>query len=105
MDEIIDASLPTQDEALPVRVLDAFAYCLRLFHLLSGEGEHVQYSVFFCDCSPAELARLCGKISEIINSREDQVLLLDLGPAHLDLQDGLEVFGLPYKPQVRTIVV
>lgn len=77
----------------------------RLFKLLTGEGDHVQYSVFFCDCNPAELARLRGKITEIIHHREDQVLLLDLGPAHLDLQDGLEVFGLPYQPMVRTIVV
>jgi CRISPR-associated protein Cas2 len=77
----------------------------RLFNLLQGEGDHVQYSVFFCDCNARECAQLRAEITGIIHSREDQVLLLDLGPADAPLDEGLEVFGLPYEPSVRTIVV
>jgi len=77
----------------------------KLFHLLMGEGDHVQYSVFFCDLNPTEAARLRAKITEIIHHREDQVLLLDLGPADQPLEHGLEVFGSPYEPLLRTLVV
>lgn len=77
----------------------------QLFKRLEGEGDHVQYSVFFCDCNPAELTRLRGEIDTIIHHTEDQVLLLDLGPAEHPLQDGLEVLGKPYQPAVRTLVV
>lgn len=75
------------------------------FKLLEGEGDRVQYSVFFCDCNPAELARLRARLDSIIHHSEDQVLLLDLGPAAHPLHEGLEVLGKPYNPAVRTLVV
>ena len=77
----------------------------KLFNLLLGEGDHVQYSVFFCECNPTEKARLRSKITEIIHHKDDQVLVLDLGPATTPLDTGLEVFGQPYQPMVRTLVV
>ena len=77
----------------------------RLAKLLEGEGDRVQYSVFFCDCNPAERARLRTRVTEIIHHLEDQVLVLDLGPAEHPLDHGLEVLGAPYNPQVRTLVV
>lgn len=77
----------------------------RLFKLLEGEGDHAQYSVFFCDLSDTEYVRVHAKITEIIHHDEDQVLLLDLGPADHPLEHGLEVLGTPYEPLVRTLVV
>ena len=77
----------------------------KLFKLLQGEGDRVQYSVFFCDNNPMELARLRAAITEIIHHKEDQVILLDLGPAQHPLDNGLQIIGAPYKPLVRTIVV
>jgi len=77
----------------------------QLFKLLQGEGDHAQYSVFFCAFNAAELARARAKITQIIHEREDQVLLLDLGPAENPLDRGLEVLGQPYEPLVRTLVV
>ena len=77
----------------------------RLFTTLSGEGDHAQYSVFFCDLNRAELASLRACISDIINDREDQVLILDLGQADRSLDHGLEVLGSPYEPLTRTLVV
>jgi len=49
----------------------------RLFKLLEGEGDHAQYSVFFCDLTPAELASTRARITELIHDREDQVLILN----------------------------
>ena len=76
-----------------------------LFKLLEGEGDHAQFSVFFCDFTPAELAAAREAITNIIHDREDQVLILDLGIAEQPLDQGLEVLGSPYKPLLRTLVV
>jgi len=77
----------------------------RLFNTLQGEGDHAQYSVFFCECDRAEIASLRAKITEIIHEREDQVLILDLGPGSDALHNGLEVIGKRYSPQARVLVV
>lgn len=77
----------------------------KLFTLLEGEGDHAQYSVFLCEFTLTELARLRGQIREIINDQDDQVMLLDLGPAHRPLDHCLEVMGSPYQPLLRTLVV
>ena len=77
----------------------------RLFKLLEGEGDHAQYSVFFCELSQAELAGLRATITEIIHDREDQVMILDLGTGDRPLDQGLEVLGSPYNPLTRTLVV
>lgn len=77
----------------------------RLFKTLRGEGDHAQYSVFFCECDEAELARLRQTIVEIIHDDQDQVLILDLGPGADVLQRSLEVFGKQYNPPARVLVV
>lgn len=45
-------------------------------------GYRVQYSVFLCDLSDVERARLERKLQDAVNAAEDQVLLVDLGPAN-----------------------
>jgi len=77
----------------------------KLFRLLDGEGDHAQYSVFLCEFSPTELATLRSRVREIIHDGDDQVMLLDLGPADRPLDQCLEVLGSPYQPLVRTLVV
>lgn len=77
----------------------------KLFKLLEGEGDHVQYSVFFCELNATELAVVRAAVTEIIHDREDQVLILDLGPDSRPLDEGLEVLGTPYDPLTRTLVV
>jgi len=77
----------------------------RLFERMMAEGDHAQYSVFFCEMNRAEHAQLRADIRQIIHDRDDQVLLLDLGKATQPLGDGLEVMGSPYDPLTRTLVV
>ena len=77
----------------------------RVFKLLRDNGDHAQYSVFFCQLSRAELAALRGQLAGIINHRQDQVLVLDLGEAHNPLDAGLECFGKRYEPPTRVRVV
>ena len=77
----------------------------KLFKMLEGEGDHAQYSVFFCELNAMALAGLRARISQTIHDREDQVLILDLGPAERPINNGLEVLGTPYDPLTRTLVV
>jgi len=76
-----------------------------VFELLLGNGDHVQYSVFLADLSQRELIVLRTKLAEIINEREDQVLLVDLGNETRPLGESLEVIGRSYQPPSRSMVV
>lgn len=77
----------------------------RVFKTLHGFGDHVQYSVFFCDLSEPELVELRRRLRAVIDHRLDQVLIVDLGTAERSLEAGLDVLGRGYEPPVRTVVV
>lgn len=61
----------------------------KVFRLLKGYGQHLQLSVFRCDLTPLMLAELKGKLLSVIHAREDQVLIIDIGPSE---GRGAEVF-------------
>lgn len=77
----------------------------RIFQALEGAGDHVQYSVFLCELSKREHARLRADIHQYVHQREDQVMFLDLGPAHVSLETAMDVMGRPHEPLVRTLIV
>lgn len=77
----------------------------RVFKILMGEGDHVQFSVFLCDLNDAELATLRARVRQILNRNEDQLLLVDLGPARQPLIEGIEAVGRAYAPPVRIQVI
>jgi CRISPR-associated protein Cas2 len=76
-----------------------------VFDLLTDVGDWAQFSVFFCELNPGEMARLRTEIREVINHREDQILILDLGRATRPLEGDLQVLGRAYEIPSRTIVV
>ena len=47
---------------------------------MEGFGDRLQYSVFACDLSKRELVLLKAALMEIINEKEDRVLIIDVGP-------------------------
>lgn len=51
----------------------------RVFKIMRGFGDHLQYSVFRCALSDQERVRLTKLLSEVINHVEDQVMFIDLG--------------------------
>ena len=54
---------------------------LRLvFRAMKGYGEHMQLSVFLCDLNSTGLIKLRADLSDLINTREDSVLIVDMGP-------------------------
>ena len=76
-----------------------------IFETLMGNGDHVQFSVFLCQLSDVELARLRGSLARSINARQDQVLIVDLGPADTDLTSRFECIGKAYTPPARVMVI
>ena len=76
-----------------------------IFILLEELGNHVQYSVFFCELNRRELAETKHQIDECINHTEDQVLLLDLGPREPTEIDTLHIVGRTYEPPTRVQIV
>lgn len=53
----------------------------KVFLTLRKFGDHLQYSVFECQLTPADLAALRAALSAIIHQTEDQVLFVHLGPS------------------------
>ncbi|MDQ2884344.1 MAG: CRISPR-associated endonuclease Cas2 [Actinomycetota bacterium] len=54
----------------------------RICTLMEDHGERLQYSVFLCDLSVAELAELESTVIEVMNLQQDSVIQIDLGPLH-----------------------
>lgn len=53
---------------------------LRMVHrIVKDHGQSLQYSVFLCDLSPAELTGLKWKLGDVIAHALDSVFFLDLG--------------------------
>ena len=49
-------------------------------HITEGFGYRIQDSVFFCRSSHLLQEMLIQKISNVINNREDQFIIINLGP-------------------------
>ena len=77
----------------------------RLYELLLGYGNHVQFSVFLADLTSQELIVLRGRIRNVVNEVEDQCLLVNLGRESRPLENTLEVVGRPYQPPARSTIV
>ncbi len=73
----------------------------RVFKIMRGYGDHIQYSVFRCELSERERAELLGRLTEVIKTTEDQVLLFPIGPAAG--QHALKVYhlGTTYVPSTH----
>jgi len=44
-----------------------------------GYGEPWQFSIFFCVLKPIDRVKLQAELEEVMNLKEDQVLIIDLG--------------------------
>lgn len=77
----------------------------QIFKTLYAYGDHAQYSVFFCELNAREYAELYGKLRKALHDKEDQILILDLGPAANPLDAGLQCLGKPYRPTSTVFVV
>jgi CRISPR-associated protein Cas2 len=70
----------------------------KVFRTLRNHGEHLQFSVFQCDLNAREVIALRSALGEQIHHAEDQVLLVDLGPADGTGEHRVQSVGRPYVP-------
>lgn len=77
----------------------------RVFKTMRGYGDHVQLSVFRCELTETERLELRGRLEGIINSRQDQVLFVDVGPSAGRGATSIESVGRAYMQPQRVAVV
>jgi len=65
----------------------------RVFRKMQGFGDPVQYSVFCCDLSRQEKVIMQLALIELINRREDRIILVDVGPIDGRGSDSIESVG------------
>ena len=68
----------------------------KVFQLMRGEGDHLQFSVFECQLTPMDFARCRAALGAIIQHDEDQVLFVNLGPAAGRGDRVITALGKPY---------
>ena len=68
----------------------------KVFKLMRGFGDHLQFSIFECQFTPSDLARCRALVSAIIHHDEDQVLFVNLGPAEGRGDRVITALGKPY---------
>lgn len=67
-----------------------------VFKIMKGYGEHLQFSVFRCDLTLMNLAKLKADLSEAIDAEKDQVLIVDVGPTEGRGEEVFESLGKAY---------
>jgi CRISPR-associated protein Cas2 len=77
----------------------------RVFRVLRGCGDHIQYSVFRCDLSDQERITMIAVLHPLIEHKEDQILVIDLGPVDGRAATCVNAIGRCYLPAERTVVV
>jgi len=68
----------------------------KVFQIMRGYGDHLQYSVFECQFTPIDLARCKAELGAVIHHKEDQVLFVNLGPAEGRGDRVITALGKPY---------
>jgi CRISPR-associated protein Cas2 len=78
----------------------------RIFRILKGYGEHWQYSVFFCTLKDIDRVRLQSDLESVMNLKEDQALIIDMGSNEGAAREAATIIGEPllYKAE-RTVVI
>ncbi len=78
----------------------------KVYKVMRGFGAHIQLSVFRCELSPRERIEMIAALAPIIDHDQDQVLLVDVGPAEGRGSITFEALGRAYvSPQRHAIVV
>jgi CRISPR-associated protein Cas2 len=67
----------------------------KVFRAMHGFGEHVQLSVFRCDLSALQHARMKVSLDTLVHHVQDQVLIIDMGKSGQRAIEGIETVGRP----------
>lgn len=73
----------------------------RVYQVARAHGQRVQDSLYEVLLTPRERVLLEGQLGRLINHEEDQVLLIELGPADQPPRLEIKALGQSYRPQRR----
>jgi CRISPR-associated protein Cas2 len=73
----------------------------RVFKVMKGAGQHVQYSVFRCVLGDRAKEELLDALYAVIEGAEDQVLFVNLGPDDGRGASCIASLGRPYVAEER----
>jgi len=68
----------------------------RVFKIMRGWGDHLQYSVFECQLTKTDLVKLRAELAAEVNQSDDQVLFVNLGPSEGRGDRVITALGKPY---------
>jgi CRISPR-associated protein Cas2 len=77
----------------------------KVYKAMRGFGDHLQFSVFRCELSARERAEMIAELSPLIAHDEDQVLIIDIGPADGRASLVFQALGKPYVAPERHAVI
>ncbi|MDE0630307.1 MAG: CRISPR-associated endonuclease Cas2 [Caldilineaceae bacterium SB0665_bin_25] len=77
----------------------------RVFKKMNGFGDALQYSVFACDLSSKERVLMEEALTEIINLKEDRVIIIDIGPVEGRGGGVMRTLGRQASPREREALV
>jgi len=77
----------------------------QVFKIMKGHGEHWQLSVFFCVLKPIDRVRMQTQVEEVMNLKDDQAMIIDLGPNEDLARKAATVLGASLPPGDRGMVV
>ena len=70
----------------------------RTYNKMNGFGDPLQYSVFVCDLSPKERIILEEALTEIIDLKEDRILIINLGAQEGRGAASIQALGRQFTP-------
>jgi len=76
----------------------------KVFRAMAGFGEWLQFSVFQCRLTRMGLVRMEEALAAFVNRSEDQVLIIDLGPAG-STAPKVKSIGKKYEPPTNDPVI
>lgn len=77
----------------------------RTHKTMKAYGEAWQYSVFYCTLKPIDRVRMENALREVVNLKEDQVLIVDLGSNEEAARESAIVLGQSLPEQDSGMVV
>jgi len=67
-----------------------------VYKKMRSYGDHLQFSIFECQLTPADLVRCRTDIGAIIDHKADQVIFVNMGPAEGRGDRVITALGRPY---------
>ncbi len=77
----------------------------RVLRTMKGYGEHWQLSIFFCILKDIDRVRMQADLEAEMNLKEDQVLVVDLGPDEKEARKAATIIGQPLPQADSNMVV